>query len=80
MVREANFYAFRMIEPTGVRMAGMTYAVYDPPNPGLPFLAVVFHGNEVFLARPVSSVDEGEGLIAHFAQEMAKRKKAAYEK
>lgn len=61
-------------------MAGMTFAVYDPPNPGLPFLAVVFHGYEVFLARPVASVDEGEDLIAHFAQEMARVKKAANEK
>ena len=61
-------------------MAGITFAVYDPPNPGLPFLAVVFHGDEVLLTRPVASVDEGEDLIAHLAQEMAKRKKAAHEK
>jgi hypothetical protein len=59
-------------------MAGMTFVSLS----GIVFFSgvVFFHGDEVLFARPVASVDEGEDLIAHLAQEMVKRKKGCARK
>lgn len=52
----------------------MKGAVYDPPGPGLPYLAVVLHDGEVVVSRAVSSVAAGEALIAKVFQDFAAAK------
>jgi len=41
----------------------MKGVVYDPPGAGLPYLAVVFHGDELIVAKPVPSLEAGNALI-----------------
>ena len=52
----------------------MNGVVYDPPAPGLPYLAVVLHKGEVVVARAVPSVQAGESLIASVFQSFADAK------
>lgn len=49
----------------------VTGAVYSPPRPGLPYVAVAFHDNQVLQARSVDSVEIGEAFLAKLAQEYA---------
>lgn len=52
----------------------MIGVVYDPPKPGLPFLAVVLHNNEVVISKVVSSPVAGEAMIASVFSDFAKAK------
>lgn len=52
----------------------MKGVVYDPPGPGLPYLAVVLHDGEVVVSRAVTSVAAGEALIAKVFQDFAAAK------
>ncbi len=45
------------------QMAEFFAAVYDPPGPHMPHLAVVVSNGEVTVAIAVSSVEEGEARI-----------------
>lgn len=42
----------------------MTGAVYHPPKPGLPFIAVIFSGTEIIDTQPVFSEADGDQWIA----------------
>ena len=53
-------------------MPRMAFAVYDPPSPGLPHLAIVLCDGEVLAAEPVCSAEEGEQLVQHLAEQLAK--------
>jgi hypothetical protein len=51
---------------------GITGAVYDPPRPDLPYVAVVIGPDgEVVVARSVPSVVAGEALIKSVFTEFA---------
>jgi hypothetical protein len=53
----------------------MKGVVYDPPRLGLPHLAVVFKPDgSVLTAEAVSSVAQGEALIAHVFNSFAEAK------
>ncbi|TWS07794.1 hypothetical protein FJD35_24240 [Pseudomonas mandelii] len=52
----------------------MKGVVYDPPGPGLPYLAVVLNNGEVVVARSVSSVAAGEAMIAKVFSDFADAK------
>jgi hypothetical protein len=55
----------------GGRMAPFTSAVYDPPEDGLPTLAVVFlPGEDAILCRPVKDRPEGEALLERLYDEL----------
>lgn len=55
-------------------MAYITSAVYDPPAPGLPYVAVIFDtSGEVLTARTVPSAAAGEKLIADVMGDLAAR-------
>lgn len=54
-------------------MPRMTFAVYGPPSPELPNIAVVLSDGEVIIAEPVNSPQEGEQLIRHLSEELAKK-------
>ena len=43
--------------------------VYDSPRTGVPALMVIFHNDEVLVARAASSVAEAEKLLAKIMQE-----------
>jgi hypothetical protein len=52
-------------------MAPFTSAVYDPPEDGLPTLAVVFlPGEDAILCRPVKDRPEGEALLERLYDEL----------
>jgi hypothetical protein len=52
----------------------ITGAVYDPPRPGLPHIAVTFKPDgEVLVARVVPSVAAGEALIQSVMQEFVEK-------
>ena len=45
--------------------ADLTAAVYDPPAPGLPHIAVLFDGEGTLVAvRQVESIEAGEAALA----------------
>ena len=44
-------------------MTEFSAAVYDPPHPAMPYVAVVVSRGEVKMAIAVSSVAEGEATI-----------------
>jgi hypothetical protein len=50
-------------------MAQISAVVYDAPSPKFPALAVLFHENEVLVARAVHSIVAGEALIARLIPE-----------
>jgi hypothetical protein len=56
-------------------MAKVRATVYDPPAAGLPYLAVLLHGDEVLAARAVPSVEAGEAfnqmMMTEFAAKVA---------
>ena len=52
--------------------ADLTAAVYDPPAPGLPHVAVVFDPQgRVVAVRPVASIEDGEDAVAELALKLA---------
>ncbi len=51
----------------------MAFAVYDPPEAGLPYLAVVLCDEELIVVEPVSSAEEAEQLIHDLSEELAKK-------
>lgn len=56
-------------------MSKTTAAVYAPPGPGLPDVAVIVLEGKVIFAQAVGGVPEGEALLAHMLkgiQQMAK--------
>lgn len=56
-------------------MAYITGAVYNPPTPSLPYVAVIFGPDgEVLSSRVVPSVAAGEKLIAHVLSSVPKPK------
>jgi len=60
-------------------MSKFVGVVYDPPHAGFPYLAVLFNEKDMgkaMVAQPVSSIAEGEALIAELAKglvELAKK-------
>jgi hypothetical protein len=42
----------------------MIGAVYHPPRPGLPFVAIIFSGSEIIETETVLSESEGEEWLA----------------
>lgn len=46
-------------------MAVYTGAVYGPPSPELPEMAVILCGGEVVHAQAVRTIEEGEHFIQH---------------
>lgn len=57
---------------------GLKGAVYDPPGPGLPYVAVVINDadGEVVTARSVPDPASGEALIATVFQQFEADRKA----
>lgn len=52
----------------------MKFAVYPPPEPELPFLAVIVTDEgAVSFSQAVDSVDQGWRLIDHLAKEIVNR-------
>ena len=50
----------------------LTAAVYDPPAPEFPHIAVVFDPEgKVLAVRPVASIDDGEAAVAELALQLA---------
>jgi hypothetical protein len=52
-------------------MAMTIGVVYDPPDPGLPHIAVVVMDGKVICAEAVESVKEGDALLARLAKGLA---------
>ena len=49
-------------------------AVYDPPAPGLPYVAVLFDGDGALVAvSPVELIEAGEAALACLVGEVASR-------
>lgn len=46
-------------------MAEAVAAVYPPPGPGLPEVAVIVMNGKVIFAQAVANVAEGEALLRH---------------
>ena len=45
-------------------------ALYDPPRPELPLIAILFHNGKFLSARSVSSRAEGAALIVQALREL----------
>jgi hypothetical protein len=54
----------------------MKGAVYHPPGPGFPYVAVVLNDNQVVSADTVPSQAAGEAMIAAIFQQFAADKAA----
>jgi hypothetical protein len=54
-------------------MTKLVFAVYNPPSPELPHLAVVLVDDEVVAAEPVQSAEEAEELVQQLAKELANK-------
>jgi hypothetical protein len=52
-------------------MVQVIFAVYCPPSPGLPHLAVCLTDKEVVAAEPVQSVEVGEQLLQQLAKQLS---------
>jgi hypothetical protein len=52
--------------------SGFTFVVYDPPEPGLPHLAVMIAPNGQVSAAPYPTAHEAELHNARMAAEVAK--------
>ena len=49
-------------------MARLSTAVYDPPGPGLPHVAVILMDGKVICAEAAKSVKEGDAILARLAR------------
>ncbi|CAN5183215.1 hypothetical protein BH09PSE1_BH09PSE1_15620 [soil metagenome] len=54
-------------------MSEITFAVYDPPKPGFPYLAVMISPNGDITARGFVSGDDAERFNVQMAAEAGKR-------
>ena len=52
-------------------LQGISGAVYSPPSPDMPFIAVVFRDQAVIVARTVKTSDDGEAVLAALFSELA---------
>jgi hypothetical protein len=57
-------------------MAKAIATVYDPPEPGEPYVAVIMMKGSVIFAQATPSVEEGETLLRHMLVGMADLAKA----
>jgi L-2-hydroxyglutarate oxidase LhgO len=48
----------------------VTFVVYNPPTPGLPFLAVMITPDGEVTATPYDTATEAEAYNRHFAAEL----------
>ena len=55
-------------------MAGIRAAVYDPPGPGMPYVAVIIGTDgRVLMAEAVPSRERGERILADILNDFAQK-------
>ncbi len=57
-------------------MSEVIATVYDPPEDGQPYLAIIFMNGKVIFAEAVPSVKVGESLLRHMLACIAKEAKS----
>src|SRR4051794_14193416 len=67
----AGFGRVAALTPERFPEADLTAAVYDPPAPGMPHIAVLFDADGLVVARPVESIDAGEAELAKLFRQIA---------
>ena len=53
-----------------IELAGAIAAVYDPPEAGLPHLAVILVDGQSIACEAVDSVEEGEALLRELMRKL----------